>query len=274
MLDILKIEINRSFKNKLFLVSLILSSALVVWFSIERLPVCIEKNNTFSTQFIPDDFLEISFTNWLGSHNIFLQQNIFYLILPLLVTIPYGSSFFDDINSGYIKSISVRASKKDYLVAKYVSVFISGGVSAIFPMILSFIISSAFLPTMLPESSYIYTNIWSVNKWADLFFKFPMIYVFLYMLLLFIFSGIVASMSLLITYCSFKSFLPLVFPFFIYICSSLLFELINMRAFSPRNFLTPNDVDGTTFSVVIICILFFIISFVPYYFIGVKKDVL
>lgn len=274
MLNILKIEINRCFKNKIFLISLILSTTLVIWFSIERLPICIEKNNNFSTEFMQDDFLEISFTNWLGSNTTYLQQNIFYIILPLLVTIPFGSSFFSDINSGYIKSISVRTSKKDYLLAKYIAVFVSGGVSAVIPMILSFLISSAFLPTMLPESSYIYTNIWSVNKWAELLFKTPMLYIALYMLMLFVVSGIIATMSLLITYFSFKSFLPLVFPFFVYMFSSLLFELINMSAFSPRIFLTPSDVNGTTFSVIIFCIVFFIISFVPYYLIGVKKDVL
>lgn len=273
MSKILKTELQRSFQNKLFVISLLISMALVLWYSIERLPACLEKNATFGMDLMADDFLEISFTNWIGSHNIYLQQNIFYIIFPLLATLPFGGSFYSDINDGYIKNICIRIKKEEYLLSKYIAVFVSGGMAVVIPMIGSFLISAAYLPTMLPESSYAFTNIVSVNKWANLFFTFPFAYFLIYSLMMFIFSGFIACMSLMISYFSSKSFLPLVFPFFIYIFLSLTFEILNLNGYSIRNLLTTTDEYSTTLSVLVMCVLLFVLSFVPYYMIGVKKDV-
>lgn len=274
MLKILKCEIKRSFCNYMFFVSLIISGILVIWYSIERIPSCIEWNASFFDETIYDNFLEVSYTNWIGSHNIYLQQNILYLIIPFLAVLPFGSSFYMDINQGYIKGICTRTKKSYYLVSKYIAVFLSGGCAVVIPMILSFMISSSFLPTMLPETSYIFTNIYPIYKWADLFFVHPLLYTLLYIGVAFLFSGFIACLSLFITYFSNKNFLVLLFPFFIYIFSSLFFELLDLEGFSIRNILTTTGEQGTTLSVIILAISFFALSFFPYYFYGVKKDVL
>jgi len=274
MVNTLKNEIKRSFYSKSFLISIIISGALVLWYSFERLSYCIEFNNTFPHDKTPGDFFEISYTNWIGSHNMILQQNIFYLIIPFLATLPFAGSFFADIHHGYIKGICTRTKKSHYLLSKYISVFLSGGTAVVIPMLLSLLISSAFLPAMIPESSYAYTNIFSSNKWADLLFAHPLLYIFLYTAVVFVFSGLTACMSLAITYFSYKSFLALIFPFFVYIFVSLFVELVNLESFSVRNLLTTTDEHGTTLSVIIMAVLFFVFSFFPYYFMGVKKDVL
>ena len=140
---------------------------------------CFYQNNR-RCAFLNDEnlmgFFEISYTNWIGSHNIYLQQNIFYMAIPILATLPFGSSFYDDINRGYARNVCVRAKKKYYLVAKYIAVFVSGGCVVAIPMVLSFLISSIFLPTMLPEASYTFTNIYPAYKWADLFYVQPLLY--------------------------------------------------------------------------------------------------
>lgn len=248
MLKILKCEIKRGFCNYMFLISLLISGALVIWYSVQRIPPCVELNASFFDEMIYDNFLEVSYTNWIGSHNIYIQQNIFYLIIPFLAALPFRNLFYMDINQGYIKNICTRTSKSHYLISKYIAVFLSGGCAVVFPMLLSFMVSSAFLPSMLPEPSYIFTNIYPVYKWADLLFVHP----FLYTL----------------------HFLVLIFPFFIYIFSSLFFELLDLEGFSIRKVLTTTGEHGTTLSVIILAASFFVLSFFPYYFWGVKKDVL
>ncbi len=274
MLKILRNEIKRGFCNNLFFISMLISGILVLWYSVERIPFCIESNLSFSNNAAFDGFLEISYTNWIGSHNMYLQQNILYLIIPFLAVLPFGNSFYLDINQGFIKGICTRTKRSYYLISKYIAVFLSGGCAVIIPMILSFMISSAFLPTMLPEASYAFTNIYPVYKWADLFFVHPFLYTLLYIGLTFIFSGLTACMSLFVTYFLNKSFLVLIFPFFIYIFSSLFFELLDLDGFSIRNVLTTTGEQGTTVSVVILALFFFAFSFFPYYLFGVKKDVL
>ena len=119
MQRMIKFELKRSFKNRLFLISLLISLALVTWYSIERIPYCVQLNSEFLNDENLMGFFEISYTNWIGSHNIYLQQNIFYMAIPILATLPFGSSFYDDINRGYARNVCVRAKKKYYLVAKY-----------------------------------------------------------------------------------------------------------------------------------------------------------
>lgn len=268
-----KSELKRSFCNPSFLISILLSTSLVLWYSVERIPFCLHLNSTFSVDKMLDNFLEVSYTNWIGSHNIFLQQNIFYLLIPFFAVLPFGGSFFADINSGYIKGICIRAEKKHYLLFKYNAVFISGGVAAVIPMVLSFLISSAFLPTMLPESSYLFTNIYSGYKWADLFFIHPFLYVLLYIALVFLFSGLISCSALVITYFSNKVFLPMIFPFFIYISASLFCEVLNLNGFSIRAVLTTTGERGSTAAVILLAGILFILTFFPYYMIGAKRDV-
>ena len=95
---------------------MLISLALVTWYSIERIPYCVQLNSEFLNDENLMGFFEISYTNWIGSHNIYLQQNIFYMAIPILATLPFGSSFYDDINRGYARNVCVRAKKKYYLV--------------------------------------------------------------------------------------------------------------------------------------------------------------
>lgn len=273
MLKILKCEIKRSFCNRMFLVSLLISGLIVLWYSVERIPFAVQWNLSLFDEIIFDNFPETSYTNWIGSHNIFIQQNILYLIIPILAVLPFGNSFYMDIKQGYIKNICIRTSKSNYLISKYIAVFLSGGCAVLIPMVVSFMLTSAFLPSMLPEPSYLFTNIFSTYKWADLLFVHPLLYTLLYMGITFLFSGLIACMSLFITYFSSKSFLVLVFPFFIYIISSLIFELLGLYGFSIRNIITTTGEQGTTLSVIILAVSLFVLSFFPYYLWGAKNDV-
>lgn len=195
------------------------------------------------------------------------------MAIPILATLPFGSSFYDDINRGYARNVCVRAKKKYYLVAKYIAVFVSGGCVVAIPMVLSFLISSIFLPTMLPEASYTFTNIYPAYKWADLFYVQPLLYTSIYIFITFLFSGVTASLSLFITFFLDRKFVTFVFPFFIYIFSSFCLEMLEFDAYSIRNLVTTTSESGTTFSVTILFLIFFCLSFFPYYFIGAKKDV-
>jgi len=165
----------------------------------------------------------------------------------------------------------IRVKKKEYLIAKYFSVFISGGLSAVSPLVLSFMISSAFLPSMLPEASYLFTNIISSDKWTDIFFTNPYAYIGIYSGLVFIFGGLLACMALTVSYFTSKSFLPLTFPFFVYLFSSLFCELTGLDQFSVRKILETGEF-GTLFSIALMAVMFFVLSFVPYYIIGKAKD--
>ena len=79
MQRMIKFELKRSFKNRLFLISLLISLALVTWYSIERIPYCVQLNSEFLNDENLMGFFEISYTNWIGSHNIFSKTFFIWL---------------------------------------------------------------------------------------------------------------------------------------------------------------------------------------------------
>lgn len=270
---ILSTELYRGFRNKLFLLSICLSGILIAWYSIEQLPTMVYINESFALRGVEDDYLMTSFTAWFGTRNTYLQQNIYYFIFPFLAVLPFGTSFYTDKTSGYIKSICIRTKKTRYLLSKYVAVFLSGGISAIFPLILSFIISSSVLPSLNPEPSYVLSNIIYSDKWSGFFYLQPFIYMMIYITIIFLFSGLLACMALMISCFSTKMFLPLIFPFFVYLIESLFFELIGLENYSIMRIIQTGEF-GTLISITILLLLCFAVSFIPYYCVGKREDVL
>lgn len=273
MKRILNVEIKRSFRNKFFILSICISMVLVLWFAVERIPFCIQENEYNLANSTGEIFFEVSFLNFICSENLYIQQKLFYVLIPVLATISYGGSFYTDINSGFIEHIGVRVKKTHFLISKYISTFICSGVSIILPAVMSFIISAAFLPSMKPEVSYIFTNITSEYKWSEILFTNPYLYIFINFVLLFLYSGFIGCMGLTVSYFSSKYFLPIIFPLIFHIATSLVFELTGLVGFSPRNVIVTLSEETTTFSVFAVLLMLFVLSFFPYFLIGIKRSI-
>jgi hypothetical protein len=56
-----------------------------------------------------------------------LSSDGFTLVLPILCTIPYTTSFVDDVKSGFIKAYLPRTNRKSYLISKIIACAASGG---------------------------------------------------------------------------------------------------------------------------------------------------
>ncbi len=56
-----------------------------------------------------------------------LSSDAFTLALPILCTLPYTTSFVDDVKSGFIKEYLPRTNSKSYLISKIIACAASGG---------------------------------------------------------------------------------------------------------------------------------------------------
>ena len=70
----------------------------------------------------------------------------YFYFIGIIVALPFGISYVRDKNSGYIKNICNRVEKKKYLKAKFISTFISGGCTAVIPLIIDFLIVRLIIP--------------------------------------------------------------------------------------------------------------------------------
>ena len=267
-------EIKRAFNTIGMKLALLVGCALSIWHVITVImPISEGQNYELSANAIDDLYVPISlFSTWMGNELFPIQSYIFYLILPLLAVLPFGSSFFEDIKSGYIINVCTRVEKKIYFKAKYLAVFLSGGVAVAAPLLLNLVLSSMFMPAFIPDNGTVGT-ISPTTMAYEVFFTHPLVYVLMFIVIDFIFAGVIATLSLSYTYFTEHRFgvmiVPFVFYFFIYSLTNLidktdysLFFMLNGGA--NNNYLTVY---------ILYFLLFFILSYVIFMWKGKKQDV-
>lgn len=185
----LKIELKRAFVNRSFIFALIIGTAICLWhfyenvfpYVIDSSYLAIEADNTF--------FPVISFNCWIGGNFVPIQSYLYFLILPLIATLPYGNSYVSDKRTGYIKNIYTRVKKGNYLIAKYISVFLSGAIAVVVPLLINFYLTVLVVPSIMPDSASYSSVVFSYSKWSYLFYTNPFLFESLYLLITFIFSA-------------------------------------------------------------------------------------
>ncbi len=156
------------------------------------------------------------------------QSDMLINIAPLLAALPFGISFYNDRKTGYIKNVFTRDKKGDYLWAKYIVTFISGGFVVAFPVFLNFIGNAMILPIINPIKG---SGIFSVPPYylQDIYYDMPIIYIICICLLHFMVGGMLATMCLGVSYLVDIVYLvqlfPLVFVYLYDICADAMMSL-------------------------------------------------
>lgn len=202
MKQIVKSEAKRMFLSIKFMVVLILGCAISVWFFLQ--------NTILETINIPNQ-PRSAYISWMGSSTYWMQSYWYFLIFPLLAVLPFAGTFFEDKKSGYIKSVLLRSSKREYFLAKGLMIFLSGGLSVTIPLCVSFILTATKLPLLYPE---IYIGFGPRSHiLMNLFYTHPFLYTLGYLLFDFIMGGIFALMAMVLCYQISIKYLALMLPF-------------------------------------------------------------
>ncbi len=204
MKNIMRLEIHKALKNKLFVIPVLLGCALTVL----SLVYCVNVYHHdivssgiahMSTQngFNPNIPAYTLFNDWAGGEGFSLGTSVYFFIFPLLISIPYGWSYSEEKKKGYVGSVAARSGKLPYFLSKYAAVFISGGLAMILPLVFNFFLSMLFFPAIVPEVTYctVY-GIFASSLMSGLFYTHPFLYVFFYLCLDFVYCGLLACISL------------------------------------------------------------------------------
>ena len=267
-------EIKRAFNTIGMKLALLVGCALSVWHVITVImPISEGQNYELSANAIDDLYVPISlFSTWMGNELFPIQSYIFYLILPLLAVLPFGSSFFEDIKSGYIINVCTRLEKKIYFKAKYLAVFLSGGVAVAAPLLLNLVLSSMFMPAFIPDNGTVGT-ISPTTMAYEVFFTHPLVYVLMFIVIDFIFAGVIATLSLSYTYFTEHRFGVMIVPFVFYFFIYSLTNLIDKTDYSLFFMLNGGANNNYLPVYILYFLLFFILSYVIFMWKGKKQDV-
>ncbi len=152
-----------------------------------------------------------AYENWiLFEPNTYRYVLIF--VMPILAVLPYGTSYYTDLKSGYVKQIATRISMKTYTRIKYMATFLSGGIVIVLPLVIQFLLTATIYPLHKPyrfngsmngEYSFV----------VDIFYEHPMIYTIFRLLLVFIVAGLLATVALFISKYIYNLFSVFITPF-------------------------------------------------------------
>lgn len=206
----LRFELKRGFRSIGFRIAMIIMIAVAIAQAYtEALPIArnpLERYDGSKNMPGPPHVLN----TWIGMYSRYERPLL--IVLLILVTMAYGLSYAMDLNSGYVKNILICKSRKDYLNAKFVSVFLTAGVVGVTPYIANFLIVSCMNPLHKPYLGMA-TESYYGKAFSWLYFHHPALYVMMYMLITFLYSGAFATIALAFTHIVRNAFLLGLTPF-------------------------------------------------------------
>lgn len=235
----LKIEFERAFRGKLWII-LLIGVAIVGADFIQYVLPEVKFMNT-ALYWTKMERPQTAFQWWIGGGLIDWQQVLFFYLMPLMTAIPYADSFFTDRKNGYIKNIFTRTTKSRYYAAKYLATFVVSGLVVVIPMLLSFALTASVLPMVKPDVNGFMSPIMHGQMWDVLYYSHPLIYTFAYIAVDFVYAGLFASMALTVAFFVEYRFAVLLAPFLLVfflrtICSFFGWNTVNiLRFLSPGN---------------------------------------
>lgn len=228
MKKIVKLEMKRAFHSLGFFIGLAVGAIIVLLHLMtEIIPVNVNYNVTAAGMNLKPQTVWYA---WLGLYNggTHGYNYIYYTLVPILAALPYAASAWEDIKTGYHLQICTRIGQRAYYAAKYLSVFISGGVVCAMPLILDLLVCHLFLPDFIPLASDSMKPVYFF-PWSDLFYRCPMAYAIFFTGILFAFGGVYACLGLAATEFLKNRFLIQIFPYIFQILISYLITFVPLE---------------------------------------------
>lgn len=265
--DSFKTEFRKAITNKMAVIDLLIVLTLSIYHAITVI-INYQDFYEFYISRADNENLMITseslFNRWLALDVASFPTSTFYFMIPLIVVLPYGWSLVSEIRSGYTKNIIVRTTRKNYFLTKYAANFLSAVLVTIIPLAVNFLMLGLFIPSLKMESIYPYGTIGQGCMWAEIYYEYPFVYCFMYLLLDGIFAGLLASISTAVAFIVRNKVVTIIAPFFLmlvldYIDSNYLLK----GEFSPIKFMqalpVANDCYG--WAVAAIGIVMFVSTF-------------
>lgn len=204
MIRLLKMELSRAFRNRLYyavlavgIVLALLSAAYGIQTHFEMLP-----KELSPTSWGPTGW-DSCYVFWMSVHDVVPFEGLFYQLVLLLAAIPYACSMRQELEFGYANQVFSRVCRGKYFVAKYIATFISGGLVALIPSTVNLVTLACFVPAYLPSiENVLNIGVYTSALWSEIFYTNPLLYCVLYSALAFFVCGLwavsVLGLSLLI----------------------------------------------------------------------------
>lgn len=212
---------------------------------------------------------------WIGGNisSVFLQM--YYILFPIMAVLPFAVTYYTEIKTGYMKNVSTRIGKKNYIVSKYIVSYVTGGLACSCPLLIDLWITSLYAPDIPQHVTNMTSAVGNNSLWADLFYDRPVAYAFIYIGIAFLFGGLFAVVTMAIVYFCSNIFIYCVAGFLINTSAFYLLYYTNYLKLVPMAFLDPSQMlSGMTYGAIIAMFVTMMIISLVGVNVHIKKDVL
>lgn len=213
--NVLKEELNRALKGNGMVLALIIGCVITISHMLKYQLPAYYNNAMMDYERFPMLYPFVVSDTWLAGNMSTLESFIYYLILPIVAVLPFGTSYFTDIQSGFLKSMYMKTTRREYLMGKYITTFLSGGIAVTLPLVINLIGALIFLPNLSAQVTMPYNGIGAAHFLNEIYYTYPLIYIFFFLCLDFVFGGIFASVALTCSFLSDYKIVVMICPFFL-----------------------------------------------------------
>ena len=153
------------------------------------------------------------FINWIAVNCSSFGNNLFYYIWPVLATMPFGWSYLLDRRTGLFHQLVARANARKYYIAKYIAVFISGGLAIFIPVFANLMINALVCPYYVPQALSSMTPIFNGSFMSEVFYTKPWIHAIVWCVIDFFWGGAAACICFVIGTKLRHQVMVILFPF-------------------------------------------------------------
>lgn len=225
---LLKIDMERAFKSRKFILIVLVEVVYILVYSWRFLYTAITSTIPFLKQYIgiKCDYIPGAFHYWIGFYNSPFRM-ILFAVIPLLCAVAYGVEIFLDEKKHYNNQYFIRTDIRKYYLSKIITLFVNGGVVAAIPFILSLYINLMVLPMEAVNTINNY-NFPLSDKLvcSGIMLNHPVIYCLIYILWIFVVYGIINCMTFIFSFILSNRFVVMIGSYFVYFASFVLGDFI------------------------------------------------
>lgn len=151
---------------------------------------------------------------WMGISSTNLGGGLFHIVWPALAAMAYGWSYNEERRSGLYNQIVIRSSPTAYYNAKYIGVFVSGGLAVSVPLLINLLVNALILPYDVPFPGTIPNGYFL----SQFFYTCPWAYGLIWCCMVFLMGGAAACFCFLSGTKLRHSVMVILAPYAMYIC--------------------------------------------------------
>jgi len=276
MKQLIKIEFERAFKNKMFYISIIIGFVFMALHIYKYvIPYRPSTLLDLMTQY-PEKMSTVQqpglFMNWIDVYGREYSM-VFHFILPILAALPYSMSIYLDVKKNYINNIAVRIEKKKYYMSKLITQFVVGGSVVTIPLAVSFIVTAMILPSIKPEACAGMYVLGNTSLFSYIFYFYPILFIVVLLIIDFIGFGLINCIAFVLAGIADNKFIVVLAPFILYFFDFVISSAFGKAPFSDMLTIRILRIVDLKYFIMYF-ILLILLSSISYFIRSRKKDIL